>query len=209
VILVPRGVEYAAVRRGCSGACASPSILAVPPGRAAASVLDDLAGTHFVILGLGGALDPALRVGEVVACESVSHAGRSLEFDPGLTADLVAASGARRGRALTVDHVVTRRSEREALYRSSRAQIAEMEGFFLTQPLIEQGRTVAMVRVVSDDVRCDLPSIGAAIGPDGNLRLATLAAALVASPRRSWRFIVDVRRSLAVLQRTTARLISR
>jgi nucleoside phosphorylase len=209
MILVPNGPEHSAVRRGCSGSKASASVLAVPAGRASASALERASGSSFVILGLCGALDPALRVGEAVVCESVSSDGATIAFDAAFTAEIASATGARAGRALTVDHVVAGRGERAALFGSSGAAIVEMEGFYLARSLLERGCTVAMLRIVSDDASYDLPDIAGAVGADGTLRPLALLGAFVRAPRSAVRFIGDARRGLAALERTTRRLISR
>ncbi len=209
VILVPRGPEYDAVRRGCAGTAAATSILAVPAGSAAASALEGAAGSSFVILGLCGALDPSLRVGEVIACTSAIHAGESIAFDEASTAHVAEATGARLGPALTLDRIVTARAERAALYRETGAEVVEMEGFHLAQRLVRQGCPVAMVRIVSDDASYDLPDISGAIDADGRLRPFALLAAFARAPRSALRFIGESRRALAALERTTARLLSR
>lgn len=209
MILVPRGPEYDAVRRGCAGTAAATSILSVPAGSAAASALEGAAGSSFVILGLCGALDPALHVGDVIACAGAIFGSESLAFDAALTAHVGEATGARRGgHALTLDRIVTARAERAALYRETGAAVVEMEGFHLAQRLAGQGCTVAMVRIVSDDASYDLPDISGAIDADGRLRPLALLAAFARAPQRALRFIGESRRALAALE-ATARSISR
>ena len=209
MILVPHGAEYHAVRRGCSGSAAASSILAVAAGSASVGALEGAAGTNFVILGLCGALDPALHVGDVVACESARLAsGESIDFDPAFTAHVAGLTGARNGRALTAERVVGARDARAKLHERHGAHIVEMEGFHLAQRLTSAGCTVAMVRVVSDDAAYDLPDIAGAIGADGRLRPWTLLRAFARAPRNATRFIADARRALARLESTTAKLIS-
>lgn len=209
MILVPHGAEHRAVRRALAGSAAAASVLPVPAGAASVGALAHAAGTSFVIVGLCGALDPALRVGDVVVCESASCDGRTFAFEPAFSAHVAGLVGGRVGRALTVDRVVTSTGERAELFREHGAQVVEMEGFHLGRRLAEQGCAAAMVRVVSDDASRELPEIGAAIGQDGRVRPLALVRAFAASPGAAVRFIADVRRALAVLEATTARLISR
>jgi hypothetical protein len=208
MILVPRGPEHRAVRRGCAGSTALTSILAIPGGGASAGALEHAAGSNFVILGLCGALDPTLHVGDVVVCTSALHAHGSAAFDAAFTAHVGAATGARSVQALTLDRIVTSREERAKLHDETGAAIVEMEGFHLATRLAGQGRIVAMVRVVSDDASYDLPDISRAIGVNGTLRPFELVTAFARAPRKAARFIGDSRRALKVLEAATARLIS-
>jgi nucleoside phosphorylase len=208
MILVPRGAEYLAVRRACSGSSLAASILAVPAGAASSSALEHASGTNFVIVGLCGALDPALRVGDAVVCDSVQMAEETIAFDPDFTAHVEGLVGGRRGRAVTVDRIVTSRAERAALFERTRAHIVEMEGAHLARRLLALGCSVAMVRIVSDDASYDLPDIARALDAGGSLRPLILIGALMRKPRSALRFISDARRALAVLGATTARLVS-
>jgi hypothetical protein len=209
VILVPRGPEYLAVRRACFGSSAAGSILAVPAGAASSRALERASGSTFVIVGLCGALDPILRVGDVVVCETVQNRHETISLDPVFTAHVAGLVAGRRARALTVDRVVTTKTERAALFEETGAHIVEMEGVHLARRLSEIGCTVAMVRVVSDDASYDLPDIADVLDGDGRMRPFALIGALVRTPRRALHFMLDARRALATLGSTTARLISR
>jgi hypothetical protein len=209
MILVPRGAEYRAVMRADARSRDATPVLAVPAGGASVRALDGATADEFIILGLCGALDPELHVGDVVVCESASCAGETILFDEALTARLAELTNARRVGALTVERIVTARSERVQLYARSDASVAEMEGFHLARELAARGCAVAMVRVVSDEGSYDLPDIARAIGPDGSLRPLALLAAFARSPVNAVRFIGDARRGLSVLEKVTAELISR
>lgn len=185
----------------------SGAIRGFAPGPAAA--IEGGVGEEVVIVGLCGSLDPALRVGEVVVCESVMREGVTTPCDPALTERLAERLRARRGRALTVDRVVTARDERARLYERSGASVVEMEGAYLVPQLVARDCKVTMVRIVSDDARRDLPDIADAIAPDGTLRPLVLARAFARAPLAALRFSLDARRALAVLSSTTAQLISR
>lgn len=205
-ILVPRGAEHRAVRRAVARAGGGVRVVAIPAGLAAGRDVP-AAGGRCAILGLCGALDPALRVQDVVVCASAAVDGERLAFDAALTAALAERlGGARVGPALTVDRVVTTRDERAALRRRDADAIVEMEGGRLIRPLGAGGTALAMVRVVSDGADYDLPDLSAAIGADGELRAVATALAFLRAPRRALRFIREVRRALGALERTAARL---
>ena len=206
-ILVPRGPEYGAVVRGAKRAGNAPRIVAIPAGAAASRGLQAAAGARVVIVGLCGALDPGLRVGDVVVAESAASDLDYL-FDKTLTGELAAHLGATVVRARTVDRIVTTRAQRAALHEGG-IRIVEMEGAHLAAGLAERGCAAVMVRVVSDGGDYDLPDISKAIDDEGRLNPLITALAMARAPRASLRFIADARRALAQLERTAAALLSR
>lgn len=206
LLLVPRGPEHSAVARAATRSGSTARVVATPAGAAAARGLGAESG-RIVILGLCGALEPGLRVGDAVVCESAAFGAR-YAFDEAFTHELAQHLGARVVRARTVDRVVTTRAER-ALLHGGGAAVAEMEGAHLLAALAGRACTVAMLRVVSDAGEYDLPDLSAAIDDEGRLHPLRTALAMLRAPRAAVRFIRDARRGLAALERTAAALLAR
>jgi len=204
-ILVPRGAEEQAVRRGAP----SGDIVAIAAGAASSSIPALVAGGAFVVvLGLCGSLRTA-RVGDVVIYTSVGSASGDETID----ADAIAAMQralpqALHVRACMADRVVTRGGERAALAAHFDADVVDMEGASVAHALRARGAAFAMVRVVSDDPRFDLPPIENALDPSGAIRPLELARAFVRAPLAAARFVRDVQASLRVLGSTAAALVA-
>jgi purine nucleoside phosphorylase len=199
-LLVPAGAEAAAVRHGAPDA----RIVELRAGPAAAA-LPPLGPEPVVVLGLCGALR-RYRAGEIVVYHRVVGEARWFECDEALVSEVL--PDAPRVVACTTPHVVTTIAERDALAACHDADVVDMEGIALAAALSARGLRYAMVRVVSDDARRDLPALGAAIAPDGTLRPFHVALAFVRAPRAAYAFVRDVQGALASL-RALARTVSR
>ena len=153
VILVPQGAEERAIRRAAPDA----PIVAVGAGASASALPDDLAGGLVVVLGLCGALRD-LRTGDCAIFTDVTDDAGCYTFDPDLVRALRAVlPAAIPVHGCTVDHVVTRATERAALAAAYGAQAVDMEGTHVARALSARGRPSLIVRVVSDDPAYDLP----------------------------------------------------
>ncbi|HSP72730.1 MAG TPA: hypothetical protein VLN26_10195 [Gaiellaceae bacterium] len=95
-----------------------------------------------VIAGLCGAIDPALRPGDLVVAGELRGDGEPLSC----AADLAAALGARVGPIVSLDHVASR-AEKLAL-RETGALAVDMESYWLARSAGD--RPVAVVRAVVD-----------------------------------------------------------
>jgi Phosphorylase superfamily len=195
-ILVPRGAEAAAVRRGAREA----RIVEIPAGAAAASELPAFApGEIAVVLGLCGALRD-LGVGDVAIYRTVRDPSKTIALDPPTIAALAARlPHARIVDACASDHVVTTRAERRALAARYDADVVDMEAAHLAWALTVRGVSYAMVRVVSDDAARELPALGDAIAPDGTIRPARIALAFARRPLAAFAFVRNVRTALTAL----------
>ncbi|HOK77555.1 MAG TPA: hypothetical protein PLW35_07520 [Verrucomicrobiota bacterium] len=97
--------------------------------------------------GFAGALDPGLKVGDIV-------------FDPGQSPGLdrvLVEAGGRRARFCCVDTVVCKASEKRLLRDSTGADAVDMESGGLSEVCREANLEFAIVRVVSDSAHEDLP----------------------------------------------------
>jgi hypothetical protein len=199
---VPQGAEERAVRRAVPRA----TVVAIRAGANAATLPDGVPAGPAVVLGLCGALRD-LRAGAcVIYRDAVDKVGR-YTFDAELIAQLhTALPAATLVHACTIDHVVTRATERIALAAAYGADVVDMESTHLVRALAQRGTAVLVVRVVSDDVAFDLPPIEDAFDSAGNIRPLHLARAFAASPRAALRFIGKARRALAILGTTAVSL---
>jgi nucleoside phosphorylase len=199
LFLVPRGAEAAAVRR------AGGRVVELPAGARAADALPDvLAGERIIVTGLCGAL-AALLPQTVVVYEAVVDDERWFSCDASPAALL---PGAHRVVGYTAGRVVTAAAQKRAYALRTGAGVVDMEGAPLAAALAARGIRFAMVRVVSDDARHDLPAIGDAIRPDGSLHAARVALAFARRPVSAARFVRDSLRALASLERTVRAIVT-
>jgi hypothetical protein len=204
-IVVPRGAEARAVERGWP--LPRPALLAVPAGAAAGNrVNDGRPAVTAVMLGLCGAIDPALRVGETVVYGRIIDGSEIIELDGPLAHGCAAAFGCAPLTAANVARVVGAPAEKATLRASSGAAVIDMEGAAVARALHRRGIRVAMVRVVSDDAQSVLPDLHDAYDAGGTLRNTVLIRAFAREPLRSARFARNALRALRALRSSAERL---
>jgi uridine phosphorylase len=203
-ILVPRGAEAGAVRRAIAGRI--PVVECAAGARAADALALIAAGSRVAVLGLCGALDSQLRVGDVVVYERLVNES-SLRLDSSsahvaqhLAARLVAGAG--------VERVLGSVRAKAELRAASGAEVCDMESASLAAMFASRAIRAITIRVVSDDAMSELPDLSSAYDRDGRLRPMALAAAFVREPLRSARFIVNALSALRALEKAAAQLHS-
>jgi hypothetical protein len=221
VILVPQGVEHRAVCRGLRQSLNPPTVFPIPVGQfAVLPYLDKLhqagyldAGQQVLVMGLCGALSPALQVGSGVlysTCITTNPdpARLPVNCDRPLTAAIQATlpHSVREVTAVTSDHVIARAADKQQLAQTTQAEVVDMEGFATVQQLTQWGLTVATLRVVSDDSQHDIPNLAPAVNPDGSLQPVALAIAMMKQPIAALQFIQGSMKSLKILQSLTTEL---
>ena len=155
-------------------------------------------------MGLCGGLRDVSAGACVIYRDAADELGR-YTFDGELLAALhVRLPAATLVHACTIDHVVTRATERIALAAAYGADVVDMESTHLARALAARGRPNLVVRIVSDDATFDLPPIEDAFDPSGSIRPLHLARAFAANPRAALRFIRNARHALTVLAATAA-----
>ncbi len=133
-------------------------------------------------VGVCGALDPELRAGDLVLCESVQAASSAdsqaapVRSGEGLLSQALAAAGAaglsvRIGQSLTVDRVAGEPAEKDALRQSTGLDVVEMESYWVGMVARESGLPFLTVRVVLDEQGDTLPVLPGVVQPDGSQRL--------------------------------------
>lgn len=198
-IVARQGVE------GLAGGADSRSL------RARLSTLDPARIAAVVSVGLAGALDASLRVGDLVLPEAVlAPDGTRLATAPALRSSWTG----RLGRAVEVrmtglvagsDSPVLTVAAKALLSAATGAQAVDMESHVAGAYAAEYGLPFAVLRVVSDEADRSLPAIaGTAMRPDGSIDILGVIRALAANPGQLPALIRtgrDARRAFAVLRR--------
>jgi adenosylhomocysteine nucleosidase len=148
--------------------------------------------------GVAGALDPALKVGDVLF-----HTR-----DENLAARL-ASAGARDGVITCEDHVAVTRAQKAALRERTGADAVEMESAFIQSACSAVGLPCATVRAISDAAHDDLPLDFNLLWTSGQkLSPAKLALAILRAPQKI-PALMRLGRSSAFAARQLAQVLSR
>jgi nucleoside phosphorylase len=222
-IVVPQGAEYQAVRRGLAKTQGKDRIqvVAIPLGVTQMSqVLADndaiiSNASNVIIMGLCGSLSDVYAVGDSIVVKSCVNLDYHLvDLDAELS-EIIQRKLAKPAKsspevnlvtALTSDRIIIQAEEKRILANKYSATVVEMEGYSYVKELQRQGAAVAMIRVISDDLRGDLPNLNQAIDDQGNLQTLPLAIALIKQPIAAIRLIRGSLMGLKVLETIAAKL---
>jgi hypothetical protein len=193
VILVPQGAEYQAVSQGADSRI---QVIAIPAGQAVAGFLDStLIPEHsaLLVMGLCGSLSSQIGIGELALYQSCVNLSKAEIFcDRPFTQRLQNQFGVAPVKGCNSDRVICSVHEKRSLGEQYQADVVDMEGY-----AIAQRYSVAMLRVVSDDLRFDMPDLSDAI-VDGKIQSMWMVKAMMKKPIAASRLI---RGSLAALKR--------
>lgn len=172
--------------------------------------LEAHAGKATVVLsiGLGGALDPTLEVGDwVVGDHVVGHGDTDAEWSQRLR---VLCPAARSGGILGSDYILASVSEKAMTHRGTRALAIDMESHVAARVASRHGLPFAVLRVISDKADEDLPP-AALVGmrPDGGMALMPVLASLLRTPSQLPALIatgLNAGKALRSLERLAIRL---
>ncbi len=202
VILVPQGAEYQAVCRGIQSQVNPPEVIAIPAGGSVTPNLDRVSDAgEILVMGLCGSLSPEFEVGRVAlyrAC--IDFAGQVKDCDRALTQRLQTQLQVSPVLGLTSDRVICSAIEKRDLGETYCAEVVDMEGFAILSQ-----RSVAMLRVVSDDLRGDLPNLSNVIS-NGKVQPMPLAKAMMQKPIAASRLIRGSLTGLRKLRQLAAEL---
>ena len=150
--------------------------------RATLALLDAHQPKWIVSTGFCGALIPSLKIGEIVVANDVTNLqGDSLKIDVGMTTD--SARGLAVGRTLTVDRMVRKITEKQALAETTGAIAVDMETYAIASLCREKKERFLAVRSVSDDLSADLPDeVLSLVGETGAVRIGAVIGALWKRP---------------------------
>jgi hopanoid-associated phosphorylase len=137
-------------------------------------------------IGLGGALDPALKVGDVVLGREVLRARARWDTDPAFTARLAERlPDARLAAIYGADEMVLDVLDKAKLRAKGGAALVDMESHVAARVALAHGLPFAVLRVVSDTAGMSLPpAVRAGIKPNGAMNLIGVLAALARDPRQ-------------------------
>jgi len=207
-ILVPRGAEYQSVLRGVKqgsrrfGRKVGIPVIPVPMGQEAIGCFLVNAKKHqaswtqtdgsVIMMGLCGALSPTLTIGDTVIYQSCWDGGNHpRSCDPSLTHYLHHHLDHQTQFVIgwTSDRLIHDVGSKQSLHLATGASVVDMEGWTSLEVLQSWGKSVAMVRVVSDDAHHSLPELKDAIGTNGELLPLPLAIGLLRQPIPGLRLI--------------------
>ncbi|MBV9551085.1 MAG: phosphorylase [Alphaproteobacteria bacterium] len=166
------------------------SVIAVAGGGDAAGLRKKLSALHgdmsgVISIGLGGALSPLLKVGDVVIAERIVAQDGNYVCDTSwrvlLAARLV---GAHQGALYGSDVVLASAAAKAALFESSGGALAvDMESQIAARFAAERRLPLAALRVISDDASHALPPAAlVAMKPDGGIALGRVLWSLAKNP---------------------------
>jgi hopanoid-associated phosphorylase len=133
-----------------------------------------------VSFGLCGALDPALKVGDLVLGESVADPAVFYDADRAWAGRLAAAlPAATCGRFASAEKPVGAVEEKAALRSATGALAVDLESFTVARLARDFGVPFAVIRAVSDDARHALPHAATVgLGADGRPAVGKVLASL-------------------------------
>jgi purine-nucleoside phosphorylase len=162
-----------------------------------------------LIMGLCGSLTKQYSIGDLVLYQNCGNlAGEKINLDLELTTKIQQKLALDLVTGLTSDRVIAQAREKLKLSHSYAATVVDMEGYEYIQQLQQQEVSVAMLRVVSDDLTGDIPNLSSAIDDSGNLKTIPMAIAFLKQPIAAMRLIKGSLRGLKILEQVTYQLTS-
>ena len=186
-------------RRVVRGRCGGADVLVCRTGigerveGAMRAVLERYEASSVLSAGVAGALDPDLRAGDLLLCETlVSGADPQALVVLSDAALLEAAASAaaraglrvRRGRSLTVDRIAGDPAAKAELRLTTGADVVEMESHRAGRIATEKGLPFVAARAVLDEAGDPLPELPGLVAPDGSTRIWAVLPYLAAHPQR-------------------------
>ena len=146
--------------------------------RAAQALIDGHSPRWVISAGFSGALEPGMKVGDIVVGNSIVDAeGTELKIDMKMPAN--PAAGLYVGRLLMVDRIVRSVAEKKTLAERLGAIAVDMESLAVAQVCHDSKTRFLAVRVISDDMSADLPpELLSVVGSSGAVRLGAVAGAI-------------------------------
>ena len=165
-------------------------VIAVAGGGDAKSLSEKLDALHgditgVISIGLGGALSPLLKVGDVVVAEKIVTPEESFRCHEGWRVALGArVPGACQGALVASPTIVDSAAAKSALFESSGGALAvDMESAVAARFAAARGLKLAGLRVISDDAGHVLPPAAlVAMQPDGGISLKRVLWSLAKNP---------------------------
>ena len=148
--------------------------------------LDALHGdiTGVISIGLGGALSPLLKVGDVVIADQIYFGGEKWKCDNLWRVALAAKlPGAHQGPLIGSNTILENALAKAALYDATGALAVDMESQVAARFAAARGLKLAGLRIISDDASHVLPPAAlVAMTPDGGIALGRVLWSVVKNP---------------------------
>lgn len=153
--------------------------------RATQVLLDGHQPDWILSVGFSGALQPHLKVGDLVVADAiVDREGKGLKVDVRMQS--APKEGLYVGKFANVDQIVRTIADKQSLAEATGAIAVDMESLAVARVCGERGIKFMAVRVISDDMSKDLPAeILSVFGNTGFLRAGAVLRALWNRPS-SW-----------------------
>jgi adenosylhomocysteine nucleosidase len=128
--------------------------------------------TALLSVGLAGACDPSLKVGDIVRAGVVVDTQSGERY-----------SNSQFKQVLVSTPAIASVKEKQRLYESYRASAVDMEAATVARIAQAHNLPFQAIKVISDDASFELQELGRFVTPDGRFREAGFAAYSVAQPR--------------------------
>lgn len=150
--------------------------------RATRALLSTHSPTWVLSAGFAGALQPQLKVGDIIAVNDlVDDAGRDMHIDLKMPAD--PARHLYVGKLTTVGKIVRTVAEKHALAEKTGALAVDMETIAVAHVCQELRKKFLAFRVISDDLSADLPpEVMSIFGDTGAVRFGAVIGSLWKRP---------------------------
>jgi len=177
------GLEAFRARVGSANVDFAVTGMGVENAKRVSSALLDEPYQVCITAGFAGALKEEHRVGHILVADSVQLMGKTKTLQCGRNLVYAARDdGAKQVKLfLTADHVVRTTEEKRKL--APFADAVEMESFGVLSAAADKKRSVVAIRVISDDVRTDMPAIvDTAVDESGRVKIAGVVGHLARHP---------------------------
>jgi adenosylhomocysteine nucleosidase len=128
--------------------------------------------TALLSVGLAGACDPSLKVGDIVRAGVVVDTQSGERY-----------SNSQFKQVLVSTPAIASVKEKQRLYESYRASAVDMEAATVARIAQAHNLPFQAIKAISDDASFELQELGRFVTPDGQFREAAFAAYSVAQPR--------------------------
>ncbi|HEY4078357.1 MAG TPA: hypothetical protein VGM26_15615 [Rhizomicrobium sp.] len=151
-----------------------------------AAKLDALHGDirGVISIGLGGALSPLLKVGDVVIAEAVITGAENWQCHEGWRVRLMSRlPQAHQGQIFGSDVIIENAVTKAGLYEATGALAVDMESQVAARFAAKRNLPLAALRVISDDATHVLPPAAlVAMKPDGAIAIGRVLGSLLRRP---------------------------
>ena len=222
IIIVPQGAEYQAVKKGLKKfSLPQPLIIPIPLG--VNQIAETLNRQQFwqsqpkkvLIMGLCGSLSSQYTVGNAVLYQNCysQKTQKNIFTEPKLNQLISEKIQVFQDNyhnylvsGITCDRIINTITEKQQLADNFATSVVDMESFAYLNLLQQTGIEATVLRVVSDDLKHNLPNLNQAIDRQGNLKPLAMTQAMLKQPIASLRFIEGSLKSLKKLQQITTNL---